>query len=206
MTEPYSPMREPITQPDCPPYGILMQGIRFMANVCLKISGWRISGAFPKDRKMVLVGGPHTSNWDFVMMCLCAMHLRVRTNWIGKDALFKPPFGWIMRRLGGISVNRSKANDTVSQVVEHFENHDDMILVITPEGTRGKVQKWKSGFYWMAKGANVPIVLFYADYKLKILGCGPVIQPSGDYEADVAQMKAFMATKTPKNPDRIAKT
>ncbi len=182
-----------------------MRALRLTGNIGLTLAGWRISGAFPKDRKMVIVGGPHTSNWDFVMMCLCALHLRVRINWIGKDTLFKPPFGRLMRRLGGISVNRSKASDTVGQVVEYFTKHDDMILVITPEGTRGKVQKWKSGFYWIAKGANVPIVLFYADYKKKILGCGPVIHPSGDYDTDVATMKAFMATKTPKNPDRIPK-
>lgn len=206
MTEPYSPLDEPPTQPNCPPYGFVMSSLRFIAVRVLALAGWKIAGELPLDRKMVVVGGPHTSNWDFALLCLCTMHLRVRTNWVGKDALFRAPYGWIMRGLGGISVDRSKANDTVSQVVDHFNAHDDMILVITPEGTRGKVQKWKSGFYWIAKGADVPIMIFYADYKRKVCGCGPIIHPSGDYDADIQSMKDFMATVTPKNPNRIPKS
>jgi len=183
-----------------------MNTLRFFANGALTLAGWKIAGDLPKHRKFVVIGGPHTSNWDFVLLCLCSLHLRVRTNWIGKDALFKPPLGWIMKRLGGISVDRSKANDTVTQVVEHFNARDDMILVITPEGTRGKVKKWKSGFYWIATGADVPIMIFYADYGRKVCGCGPLYNPSGDYDADVVDMQAFMASVTPKNPNRIPKT
>lgn len=183
-----------------------MEGLRFLAMVILKLGGWRIDGHLPVNRKIVVVGGPHTSNWDFVLLLMCTLHLRVRTNWIGKDALFKPPHGWIMRRLGGISVDRSKASDTVSQVVDYCNSRDNLILVITPEGTRGKVAKWKSGFYWIAHGANLPIMVFYTDYGRKVCGVGPVMYPTGDYEKDVVKIRNFFQSVTPKNPDRIPKS
>ncbi|MGI9407811.1 MAG: lysophospholipid acyltransferase family protein [Hyphomicrobiaceae bacterium] len=206
MSVPHSPFDRPENPAGWPPYGFVMEGMRFVAMSLLKLAGWRIAGHLPPDHKMVVVGGPHTSNWDFVLLLFCTLHFRVRTNWMGKDALFRPPFGWLMRRLGGISIDRSKPTDTVTQVIEYFDARDDLILVITPEGTRGKVKKWKSGFYWIAHGANVPIMVFYADYGRKICGVGPVVVPSGDYDADVADLQAFMKTITPRNPDRVPKS
>ncbi|MEL7542311.1 MAG: lysophospholipid acyltransferase family protein [Pseudomonadota bacterium] len=206
MDTPHSPFATPDDIPDRTRFGAGMEIVRFIAMCMLKVTGWQIAGSIPPVRKLVLIGGPHTSNWDFVMLVLCALHYRAPTNWIGKDALFKPPHGWITRRLGGFAVDRSKANDTVSQVIAEINRRDDMILVITPEGTRGKVTKWKSGFYWIAHGANIPIGIFYADYARRVAGFGPTCEPSGDYEADVVAIKEFMATITPKNPNRIPKS
>jgi len=203
MAVPHSPFDRPANPAGWPAYGFVMEGLRFLAMSVLKLAGWRIDGQLPVDHKMMVVGGPHTSNWDFALLLLCTMHFRVRTNWIGKDALFKPPHGWIMRRLGGISVDRSKASDTVSQVVDYYNSRDDLILVITPEGTRGKVTRWKSGFYWIAHGANVPIMIFYADYGRKVCGVGPVVVPTGDYDRDVAEIREFFDSVTPKNPNRV---
>lgn len=188
-----------------PRYGPGMELARIIAKTGLWLTGWKPVGVLPPDRKMVVIGGPHTSNWDFLLLLAFTLHFRVHTRWVGKDALFRPPLGWFMRRVGGISVDRSKAGDTVSQIVAEFDNADDLILIITPEGTRGTVRRWKSGFYHIAAGAKVPIMIFYADYAKKHGGIGPLYYPSGDYDGDVDKMRAFFNGITPRNPERRAK-
>ena len=178
---------------------------RPLGRLWLKATGWRIEGEMPNVPKFVIVAAPHSSNWDLPFMLAAALHYGLRTHWMGKESIFKWPFGGIMRWLGGISINRSQANDAVAQMVERFATSDRLILVIPPEGTRGKVTRWKSGFYHIANGAKVPMALGFLDYKRKVAGVGGVFYPTGNYEADLAQIQAFYATVTARHPNRDAK-
>jgi 1-acyl-sn-glycerol-3-phosphate acyltransferase len=161
--------------------------------------GWRTEGVLSAP-KMVLIAAPHTSNWDFPFTLAAAADLGVRINWMGKDSLFRWPFGGLMRRLGGVPVDRRKSNNMVDQMVAAFAACDTMYLVVPPEGTRGKVRRWKTGFYHIALGASVPIALGFVDYRRKVAGVGPTLMPSGDLDADMATIKAFYATVTAKYP------
>ncbi len=152
---------------------------------------WKKEGAAPPIPRYVMIAAPHTSNWDLVITLVLAFAFRIKVFWIGKHTIFKPPFGWICRWLGGIPVNRTRSGDTVAQTVEVFRESKKLILVVPPEGTRKKVRYWKTGFYYIAHGAGVPIVLGYVDYKRKVGGIGPAIMPSGDIGADMDIIKDF---------------
>jgi 1-acyl-sn-glycerol-3-phosphate acyltransferase len=173
---------------------------QMIAQAILRLFGWKVEARLPKARKFVLVGAPHTSNWDFIMMLLVMNALGLQINWVGKDSLFNGSFGGLMRRLGGIPVDRSARSGFVDQMVAEFDRRAAMILVIAPEGTRGKSEYWKTGFYYIAQGANVPIALGYVDYALKIGGIGPSLQPSGDIQADMLPIARFYAGVTGKHP------
>jgi 1-acyl-sn-glycerol-3-phosphate acyltransferase len=165
-------------------------------------SGWTISGALPPDRKFVIMGASHTSNWDFLVF-LGAVHVVGRQiRFIGKHSLFRWPMGGFMRALGGVPVDRSAPQDLVSQIVAQFHAHDDFILVIAPEGTRSFTTHWKSGFYQIALKAGVPILAAGPDYPTKRGVFGPVIRPTGDYDPDMKPAFAFFRTLTPRHPER----
>jgi 1-acyl-sn-glycerol-3-phosphate acyltransferase len=164
--------------------------------------GWTISGKLPPDRKFVIMGASHTSNWDFLVF-LGAVHVVGRQiRFIGKHSLFRWPMGGFMRALGGVPVDRSKPQDLVSQVVDQFNAHDDFILVIAPEGTRSFTTQWKSGFYQIALKAGVPILAAGPDYPTRRGVFGPLIHPTGNYAEDMKPAFAFFHTLTPKHPDR----
>jgi 1-acyl-sn-glycerol-3-phosphate acyltransferase len=171
-----------------------------VAQTILRLLGWKIEARLPQARKFVLVGAPHTSNWDFILMLLIMNALGLQLNWVGKDSLFNGSFGSLMRRLGGIPVDRSARNGFVDQMVAEFERREAMILVIAPEGTRGKSKYWKTGFYYIAQGARVPIALGYVDYAQKIGGIGASLQPNGDIQADMLPIARFYAEITGKHP------
>jgi len=171
-----------------------------IARAVLLVLGWRIDGAVPSIPKYVLIGAPHTSNWDFALALLAKWALDFRFHWIGKDTLFRRPFGRVMRWLGGIPVNRRSHNHFIDQMVQQFRVRDEMVIVITPEGTRSRTEYWKSGFYYIALGAQVPIVMGYADYARKILGIGPAVMPTGNLEADLALIRGFYSDKSGKHP------
>jgi 1-acyl-sn-glycerol-3-phosphate acyltransferase len=148
----------------------------------------------------VLIAAPHTSNWDLPYTLMVAFVLRLNIYWMGKEQLFKAPFGGIMRWLGGIPVNRQSANNLVASAVASIKAADGPLqLVVPPEGTRSKVRYWKSGFYYIAAGAGVPIVLAFMDYERKISGLGPVFYPTGDLQADMLRIQAFYAPFRGKN-------
>lgn len=168
----------------------------------MKLIGWRIEGEMPALRRYVLIGAPHTSNWDFILAMLFKYSLGMRFNFIGKDTLFRGPMGAIMRRLGGIPVNRRVRTRFVDQIVAAFEQHEDLIIVIAPEGTRSKSPYWKTGFYYIALGAKVPVVMVYLDYPNKTIGFGPSFAPTGDLLADFGQIRSFYADKSGKFPDK----
>ena len=128
-----------------------------LARFLLRLFGWELKVAPPPSRKYVLIGAPHTSNWDFVVGLLALWGARIRARWLGKKELFKPPLGHLMRALGGIPVDRSRREGLVDQVAEIFRREEEIAILITPEGTRGKAPYWRTGFYYMALKAGVPI-------------------------------------------------
>ena len=174
---------------------------KFMARlglIFLKMLGWRVEGEIPNIKKFVILAAPHTSNWDFPISLAIAFALKIKIYWMGKDAMFRWPFGAACRWLGGIPIDRSRSHNTVEQCVRAFEDRDKLIMVIPPEGTRKTVSYWKTGFYHIARGANVPIVLGFLDYRRKKGGIGPTFYPSGRIENDMEEIKAFYATITGK--------
>jgi len=166
--------------------------------------GWlalcRISvvGAMPDLPKFVVIGAPHTTNWDLPHALAAAVVLGIQIRWMGKASLFKWPFGGLMRWLGGIPVDRSKRNKAVSQMVETFKAAERLVVVIPPEGTRSEVKQWKSGFYHIAAGAGVPIVLAFVNYTTRQIGVAQVFWPIGDYEADLPRIQAVYASVSPR--------
>ncbi len=171
----------------------------------LKLAGWRIEGELPANaRKCVLIAAPHTSNWDLPYTLMTAFVLRLNVYWMGKASIFRPPFGPLMRWLGGIAVQREQSNNLVAASVEALKGAEGQVqLIVPPEGTRGKTTHWKTGFYYIALGAELPIVLAYMDYEHKRAGLGPVFQPTGDIDRDMATIKAFYAPIRGKHPQRF---
>lgn len=167
--------------------------------------GWEMVGRFPDLPKYVLVGAPHTTNWDFPFAMLLMFAGGVRFNWIAKASLFKGPWKGFFYRLGGIPVLRDRKTNFVSQIVEAYQRSSRLIVAISPEGTRSLVNRWKTGFYYMAVGAQVPIVMGFIDYRRKQVGVGPVLYPSDSIEETFAHLRAFYADKTGKYPEKQGK-
>lgn len=142
-----------------------------------------------------MIAAPHSSNWDFPLTLAIARLSGVKIQWLGKAQLFKGPMGPIMRRLGGVSIDRSAATGMVSSLAAEFAARDSLVLVVPAEGTRSKTEFWKSGFYRIAQEAKVPIVCAFVDSATRTGGFGPVIQPSGDLTADMDIVRAFYAGK-----------
>jgi len=169
----------------------------------LRLAGWQAEGAKPHLRHFVVIAAPHTSNWDFVFGLAVAAALDVKITWLGKHALFRPPFGWLMRRLGGIPVVRHRRENMVSRMAGIFETRESLALVLAAEGTRRYTPHWRSGFYHIARAANVPMVLSYLDYARRCGGLGPAILPSGDIRSDMDEIRGFYADKTARHPDWV---
>jgi 1-acyl-sn-glycerol-3-phosphate acyltransferase len=172
----------------------------------LKLTGWKVLGSLPPEcHKSVFIAAPHTSNWDLPYTLMVAFSLRLHIYWMGKSQLFRPPFRTLMMWLGGIPVQRESANNLVAASAAAIVAADGPLqLVVPPEGTRSKARYWKSGFYYIAVAAKVPIVMAYMDYEKKISGLGPVFHPTGDIEADMAAIKAFYAPFKGKNATQFA--
>lgn len=180
----------------------IISGImRVFCNVCLALTGWTMDGELPARKKYIMIAAPHTSNWDFPLMVALVFRFRLKVYWMGKDAMFPLFIGSFFRWFGGIAIDRSKANNLVQQAIDTFDESESMVIIIPPEGTRAKVQRWKSGFYHIAVGAQVPIALGYLDFKEKRGGFLGVFEPTGDYEADLPKIQAFYKDITPKYPD-----
>ena len=166
--------------------------------------GWTISGTLPPDRKFVIMGACHTSNWDFLVFLGAVHAIGRKVHFIGKHSLFRWPLGGFMRALGGVPVDRSAPQDLVSQVVAEFDAHDEFILVVAPEGTRSRTTDWKTGFYQIALKAGVPILAAGPDFPTRRGVFGPVIHPTGNYAEDMKPAFAFFRTITPRHPERAA--
>ena len=179
--------------------------LRGLSLAVLKLAGWKVSGQLPANgRKCVLIAAPHTSNWDLPYTLMVAFALRLNIYWMGKEQIFKPPFRGLMMWLGGLPVRRESANNLVAASITALQEADGPVqLVVPPAGTRSKARYWKTGFYYIALGAQVPIVMAYMDYARKESGLGPVFEPTGDIDADMVAIKAFYAPFKGKNPDQF---
>ncbi len=168
---------------------------RLFSKLCLSILGWKIKGEFPDLKKYIITVAPHTSNWDFFVAILVRSATRLKSNFLGKLALFKAPYGWIFRAMGGYPVDRSKNTNMVDKVIEIYNNADRFCIAVAPEGTRKKVKEWKTGFYYIADGAKIPIVMASIDYAQKVVEISMPFYTSGDIEKDMPLIKAFYEGK-----------
>jgi 1-acyl-sn-glycerol-3-phosphate acyltransferase len=173
---------------------------------CLKLLGWQLQGALPAQaHKAVLIAAPHTSNWDLPYTLMVAFALRLNVYWMGKASIFRFPFGPVMRWLGGIAVERSKSSNLVQASAQALVQADGPVqLIVPPEGTRGQTRHWKTGFYYIAREAQVPIVLAYLDYHRRVGGLGPIFTPTGDIDADMAEIKRFYAPVKGRRADKFS--
>lgn len=171
--------------------GLIARLLRRVSIANYRRMGWTSVGTVPTPQRFVLIAVPHTSNWDFPNLLGVTNALGIRAHFMAKTSLFRWPFGGLMRAVGGVPVDRSAAGDMVAQMIAEFAARDEFVLTIAPEGTRGAVEKWRTGFYRIAHGAGVPIVCGFMDYPKRLSGLGPVIIPTGDYAADMAPAFAF---------------
>lgn len=176
---------------------------RGFARFLLWVMRWKIVGNPPNRRHFIVTAAPHTSNMDGLIFLIASVAMGLELHWIGKHTLFKGLGGRFLRWMGGISVERHAARDFVGQVAEEFRTREQLVIVIAPEGTRGRVTRWKSGYYRMAQQAQVPIALGFMDYPSRRVGFGPALEVSDDYEADMAQMMDFYRHVTGKFPERF---
>lgn len=160
----------------------------------LRLTGWRPYPEIPDLPKFVVIAAPHSSAWDFIVGIAYVFALRLDIRYLGKAELFVWPLGVLMRWLGGIPVDRKNPHGMVEQTIGLFAARDQLIVALAPEGTRRPVEKWKSGFYRIAVGAGVPIVLGFFDNGRKMVGVGQPFYPTGDTEADIAALRAYYAT------------
>jgi 1-acyl-sn-glycerol-3-phosphate acyltransferase len=174
---------------------------KWIASWFLRLGGWQVEGEKPPHERYVLIAAPHTSNWDFPYMLAFAAMFDIEVHWLAKHSLFKPPFGGIMRALGGIPVVRHKNKNLVADMVESFNNEEKGALLIPAEGSRARTEYWKSGFYHIAMGAGVPIVPSYLDFGRKRGGFGPALTPTGDLNKDMDYFREFYRDKVGKFPE-----
>jgi 1-acyl-sn-glycerol-3-phosphate acyltransferase len=175
-----------------------------IARGLLSAFGWRVAVQLPPVPRCVIIVYPHTSNWDFVVGYLAKVASGLRAHFVGKDTLFRWPFGGLLRRMGGIPVNRREPTGLIGQLAAEMARRPRMWLAIAPEGTRSRTDHWKSGFYRLALAANVPVGLAFIDYRTRAVGLDTFLTLSGDEEQDLAQMRAFYADKVGKRPHQAS--
>lgn len=181
-----------------------------MFSLIFKIAGWKVTSTLPTSiRKCVIIAAPHTSNWDFVYAMGALKEMNIKTRFTIKKEWYKFPFRSLMKKLGALPIDRSVKSDgsrrgTVEAMVDLFDKHEDLLLLITPEGTRSRVEKWKTGFYYVALKAKVPIGLGFIDYAKKECGIRRLFYPTGNFKADMKTLMDFYKNFTPKYPENFA--
>lgn len=173
-----------------------------LAEFLLSLLGWSVESKLPDTKRFVVIGAPHTSNWDFPIGLLGMWALDANFRWVGKHTLFTGPFKWLFTWLGGIPVDRRVHTGFIHRSAELLQESERMALCLAPEGTRSRTEYWKSGFYHIATEAGVPIALGYLDYSTKTLGVGAYFQPSGDIDADMEIIRKFYQGKVGKRPEQ----
>ena len=166
--------------------------------------GWEVSAELPDTGKYIIIAAPHTSNWDFPLGILAAEAMRVRIHWIGKHTLFRWPYGWFFRAIGGTPVYRHKTLNMSQQLAAIIAENEQFVLVLAPEGTRSKTDHWKSGFYYIAEAANVPVCLGYLDFGHKRVGIAGCFKLSGNMNQDLDIIRTFYADKEGKIPAKAS--
>lgn len=176
---------------------------RWIGHAFLKVAGWEVTGERPAIDRYVIIAAPHTSNWDMPFMLAFAFVYDIPVRWMGKHTLFKAPFGPFFRKLGGIPIVRHRPGGVVAQMIEEFDDRQSLVLMVPAEGTRSHVEYWKSGFYRIAIGAKVPVVLSYLDFATKKGGIGPALEMTGDAQADMDAIRAFYQGMEGLRPDNV---
>jgi 1-acyl-sn-glycerol-3-phosphate acyltransferase len=181
---------------------LVAEPARALAELVLRLLGWKVVGGPPEGvPKLVVIGAPHTSNWDFLLFLAMALHLRMAPRFLGKHTLFRPPFGWLFRWLGGLPVDRRAPHGVVTAIAEEIRAADEMYLVMSPEGTRSRRETWRSGFYEIAMRAGIPILPAALDFGRKEVRFGEAFTPSGDTDADMAMLAVFYRDIRGKRPE-----
>lgn len=178
--------------------------MRWLARWVYRWCGWSVAGETPEQSKVVIIAAPHTSNWDFFYTLCLAFIFKLKPAIMMKDDWFFWPLGSIFKWLGAIPVDRRRANNMVAQSIAAFNDRESLMLVVPPSGTRGKVVRWKTGFYHIAHGAGVPILLGFLDYKTKTGGFGPTFHPTGDISRDMPEIRLFYRSVSGKHPHLVA--
>ena len=168
----------------------------------LKLFGWRVEGQIPNLQRLLIIGAPHTSNWDFVYAMATILGLNIRMHWLAKHTIFKPGVRWFMEWLGGIPVNRSKPQHVVANVADLVERERGIVIGLAPEGTRKKVDKWKNGFLRMAEATGCTIFMIGMDFAGKRVVLGDTFEPTGNHEADLAAIMEHYKRYNGKFPER----
>lgn len=163
----------------------------WVGRIFLTLCGWTVSGALPPDKKFVLIGAPHASNWDFPFGLAATFVFRLKTCWLGKHTLFKGPSAIIMRALGGIAIDREQAHGVVDQIVDTINSANRIVIMIAPSGTRKQTSHWRSGFYHIAHQANIPIVCGSINYKKKEINFGDSIITTGNIRQDMNTIRNY---------------
>ena len=174
---------------------------RLLSKLIFKLNGWKIVGSHTYPKKCLVIAAPHTSNWDFLIGRCYAYIIGVKPKYLVKSELFLPMLATFLKWNGGIPVYRKAKNNVVEQVVDMFENATQLHLGIAPEGTRRKVEKWKTGFYHIASIAKVPLFLFTIDYKKKEVGIITELMITGDFEKDMLFIQQQYVNVSGKIPD-----
>jgi 1-acyl-sn-glycerol-3-phosphate acyltransferase len=178
--------------------------LRGLGEFILSAVGWRLVGELPKLDKYVIVVAPHTSNWDFFIFIVVKMITGIQIVFIGKHTIFIGPIGWVLRKIGGLPVNRSGSHNVVDTIVDEFNRRDKMIFALSPEGTRSYLKHWKSGFYHIARKANVPVLAAFLDTQTKTIGWGPLFELTEDKHADLERLAAFYQDKKGFRPEKYS--
>ncbi|MEO7457917.1 MAG: lysophospholipid acyltransferase family protein [Gemmatimonadaceae bacterium] len=165
--------------------------LRTIGRTMMRLGGWKVAGEIPPIPKFVLIVAPHTSNWDFIVGVFVKFALEVETHWFGKDSLFHGPLGAFMRMIGGRPVHRDSHEGVVAEVAAMFAAEDRFMLALAPEGTRRRVDHWRTGFYHIARAAGVPIVPVAFDWSRREVRILPTFQPTGDTDGDIARLQAL---------------
>ena len=171
-----------------------------LGRLMMRALGWKIAGNFPAEPKFVIAWAPHTSYHDWFVGVACMLALRIQSSWMAAHGFFWWPLSLLMKRLGGIPINRNRSHNVVAQMIDYFNSRDQLILAISPEGKRKKVEKWKTGFYHIATGANVPILLMSLDYATRTLTLGPTFTATDNAESDMATIQSHFRKFTARYP------
>jgi 1-acyl-sn-glycerol-3-phosphate acyltransferase len=176
---------------------------QWFGRTVLDVFGWRVVGELPNLERVLVIGAPHTSNWDFVYAMAAILGLNLKLRWLGKHTIFKFGVTWFMNWLGGIPVNRGKPESIVENVARLVERDKGIIIGIAPEGTRKKVEKWKTGFLRISTALDCPLFQVGLDFPNKLIVLDQLFYPTGDNDADIATLKAFYGKYTGKYPDQF---
>lgn len=191
---------------DDDPPGLVARGVRRLLLLLYRMRGWKAVGVVPEPRRFILIAAPHTSNWDFINFLGLTADLGIRPFFMAKLSLFCWPIGGFMRQMGGVPVDRRNSGNVVEQMTQEFARRAEFMLTVAPEGTRGRAQKWRTGFYQIAMAAKVPMAVGMMDYRTRTGGLGPLIWPTGDFRADMQKIFDVYKSCTPKFPERAVRS